>query len=188
MGRQINYYLELTGFLPVAELALSLGCQIVQEDQRRGTVTVGQDLQLLTEDRGICCFFHLPSAGPLTVASLDGRERLCRSACPCENAVIEAGFSRILPGAKEITRARLFSSTGYYDSSGAFLPRPDAAAKVYRALVRLVKKLAPCSPLTDTYISSRDETYGQELSYTRKVYISPLCLRLRENEGYTLSM
>lgn len=169
MGRQINYYLELDGLLSLSERALSLGCQIVREDLWAGCVTAGHDIGLIAGEEHVRYYFHLPAAGPLMVETFDGKERLRRFACPCENAVIEAGFSRILPETREIVWARLFSSSGYYDQTGAFLSRPRCIDRVYSTSARLVKKLAPSTSVTNAYIS----TCGQERTYTRREYISP---------------
>lgn len=175
-SKQINYWLEFDGFLQVAQKALELGCTIIREDLNTGTVTEG-DLSLITEEPRVSYYFHLPEAGNIAVKNYGNGERLDRIANECENSIIEAEYSRIDDQGKQIMRARLFLSTGYYDSNGDFIYRPDCIVKVYNSLARLVKKLAPYTELSDNY---------QGTIYTHKEYVSPFYLNLRNNKGYSL--
>lgn len=191
MGKQINYWLENEGFVLLAQKALELGCEIVREDlskYERTKVTVSRDLDIVTDEDGAYYFFHLPEAGRIEIKNYDCGERLNRVFNECENSIIEAGYSRIIREEKHIRRARLFLSTGYYDKNEVFIYRPDCIVKVYNSLARYLKKLAPYTEITDTYISTRNENYLQPVEYKHKEYISPYCFELRKNEGYSLGM
>ncbi|MDE7399728.1 MAG: hypothetical protein K2N06_09400 [Oscillospiraceae bacterium] len=185
-SKQINYWLEFDGFLQVAQKALELGCTIIQEDMNAGTVTEGGELALITDEMRVSYYFHLPGAGNIAVKSINSGERLDRFANECGNSIIEAGYSRIIEQDKKISRNRLFLSTGYYDDDGNYIYTPDCIVKVYNSLARLVKKLAPYTELTDSYTSIKDDNYGQTVEFKHKEYVSPLCLNLRNNEGYSL--
>ncbi|MBD5112269.1 MAG: hypothetical protein HDT42_07030 [Ruminococcaceae bacterium] len=185
-SKQINFWLEFDGFMQIAQKALELGCTIIREDMNAGTVTEGSDLALITDEMHVSYYFHLPEAGNIAVKSTDSGERLDRFANECGNSIIEAGFSRIIEQGKKISRNRLYLPTGYYDDNRNFIYSPDCIIKAYNSLVRLVKKLAPYTELTDSYISVDDDTYGQTLKFNHKEYVSPLCLNLRNNEGYSL--
>ena len=102
------------------------------------------------------------------------------------NRVIQAGFSFKNDEAKKITRSRLFVISGYYDDKGEYVARPEYVTKVYNKLVRVVKRIAPYTELTDTYISSRDEDYLQEKEWKHKEYISPRFLQLKMSQNYKL--
>ena len=187
MGKQINYWLEFDGFLLLAQKALDLGCTIVREDlgEKNCTVTESRDIGIVTGESRTCYFFHLPEAGDISINKYDCGYRLNNISNDCENSVIEAGFSRIITESGEISRARLYLTTGYYDSGCTFVYRPDCIVKVYNSLARYVKKLAPYTELTGSYISMKDENYGQRVEYKHKEYISPYWLK-RMDEGYSL--
>ncbi len=50
----------------------------------------------------------------------------------------------------------------------------------------MVKRLAPYTELTDTYVSMNDDDYLQEKEWKHKEYISPQFLRLKLTEDYRL--
>lgn len=58
--------------------------------------------------------------------------------------------------------------------------------KIYNKLVRTVKKIAPYTVLIDKYISTKDDTYLQEVEWKNKEYISPQYLNLKECKNYHL--
>lgn len=187
MGKQINYWLEIDGFKPLAQKALELGCEIVREDLSkydRTRVTVSRDLDIITDENGAWYFFHLPEAGKIEIKEFDCGERLNHNFNECMNSIIEAGYSRVITEEKHIRRARLYLSTGYYDKNEVFIYRPDCIVKVYNSLARYVKKLAPYTEITRSYIDRN----GAKAEYKIKEYISPYCLGLFENEGYDLGM
>ena len=184
MGKQINYYMEYACFCRLAEKALSLGCEIIQDIHadsiRRGC---SADLVMPACKR---YFFHVPEAGEVTVRQdMNGKLFVDSGYSASGNALIEAGFSYISPEERHISSARLFCMTGYYDENSVWIGRPACVTKIYNALARYVKQLAPYTELTDTFVSTRDETYLQETEYRHKEYITAGCLHLRET-GYRL--
>ena len=102
------------------------------------------------------------------------------------NTVIEAGFSFIHDNEKEITRSRLFVISGYYDESGEYITRPECLTRIYHKLVRIVKKTAPYTEITDHIISRHDHDYLQEKEWKHKEYISASCLELKVSKNYRL--
>ena len=162
-----------------------MGGEIVREDLSKYTksqVTISSDPDIITEEKGAYYFFHFPEAGNIKIDELECGQRLDHYFSECANSVIEAGFSRILTEEKRILRARLFLTTGYYDENHDFIYRPDCIVKVYNSLARYVKKLAPYTEITRQYLN-RD---GERDEYKTKEYISPYCLDLLTNEGYSL--
>jgi len=188
MGKQINYWMDYDSFVLLAQKALDLGCVIVKEDFSTGTIQKSTDTSVITQD-SINYYFHLPEAGILETEMINGKEKLKRAYCASGNTIIEAGYSHIWTDRKpkRISRARLFCISGYYAEDGEYIPRPDCLTKVYNNLARYVKKLAPYTELMDTIFSTKDETYGQEIEYKHKEYITDKCLNLRNNEGYKLN-
>ena len=87
---------------------------------------------------------------------------------------------------KKITRSRLFAISGYYDGNGEYVPRPDCLTKTYNRLVRIAKKVAPYTELTDYIISTRNSSYLQEKEWKHKEYVSPAYLALRTSQKYEL--
>ena len=182
MGKQINYWMEYESFLLLAQRAVELGCTVMKEDA--GKVIESADVGVVTPDQQVY-YFHLPEAGVAAVHVCGGRERVDHGFSASGNALIEAGYSFISED-KEIRRARIYCITGYYDGNGAYIARPECLTKVYSALARYVKKLAPCTELVDTRISMRDETYGEEYEYRHKEYVTKACLELVSREGCRL--
>ena len=134
-------------------------------------------------------FFHLPEAGEITIKTRDDDSEYIDSGyTSSSNALIQAKYSYIINELerKHITSARLYCISGYYDSNGEYIPRPDSLTKVYSSLARFVKRIAPYTELTETRVSMSDENYGKEYEYARKVYITQACLELKVNEGYEL--
>ena len=181
MGKQINFWLEFESFKVLAQKALDLGCEIVREDLSKydkTQVTVSRNIDIITEEKGAYYFFHLPEAGDIEIEELECGQRLDHNFSESGNSLIEAGFSRVLKEEKRILRARLYLPTGYYDKNDAYIYRPDCIVKVYNSLARYVKKLAPYTEFTRSTINGE---------YKTKEYISPYCLDLLNNKGYSLS-
>lgn len=185
MGKQINYYMGYQDFLTIAQKALECGCKILKAVD--GKYVQGDSVDFVTEDEKRY-YFYLSEAGELCAKILPNGHEMIGGYGASGNVVIEAGYSYINVGNKQITRARLFINTGYYDEQGQWVPRPDCLEKVYNRLMRVAKKLAPYTELVDTYISRREEDYLQEREYKHKEYISNECLLLREEQGYKLSL
>ena len=184
MGKQINYWMERDSFLLLARRAVELGCTIAKEDPVSGKVIESTDIGVVTADQKDYCF-HLPEAGALAIRVYNGRERVERGFSASGNALIEAGYSFVTEQ-REIRRARMYCITGYYDENGDYIPRPECLTRVYQALVRYVKKLAPYTELVDTLTSIRDENYGGEYQYRHREYVTPACLALASSEGCQL--
>lgn len=183
MGKQINYYMEYESFLRLAEKALSLGCEIIR-DTHADSIVRGHSLDVVTPDV-IRYYFRVPEAGDITSGTdLDGRQYV-NTTPESGNCLIEAGFSKIWHEEKRIGRNRLYSSTGYYDAGGTFIYRPACVTKVYNALARYAKKLAPLTETVEMQISIADETYLQEVERRSKQYITACCLQLQRS-GYAL--
>lgn len=159
MGKQINYWMDYDNFLLVAQKAVDLGCYIIKEDAQTGKVIKSKDIEIIKEDRKDYYFY-----------------------------LAEAGYSYITNSGKKktISRARLYCISGYYDESGEYIERPECLTKVYHALARFVKKVAPYTELTDVLISNRDENYGEKYEYKHKEYVTEKCLKMRNEEGYRL--
>ena len=195
MGKQINYWMDYDNFLLLAQKALDLGCRIIREDLDAGKVTESGDIGIVVpygKHKRINYYFHLPEAGDVKIKIYNGMERLDHGFSATGNAVIEADYSFVLReqagvcgmrGRREIMRARIYCITGYYGEDGEYIPRPECLTKVYNALARYVKKLAPCTEFTDTRISMREENYGEKVEYKYKEYVTKACLEMVEREG-----
>lgn len=182
LGKQINYWMGYKDFLQIAQTALNCGCVIVKTVNKK--LVYGKSLDMVTKQESFY-YFYVPEAGELTVRSIYGRETI-GGYNSSGNVVIEAGFSVQKDDQKLITRSRLYVSTGYYDEHENFIARPDCVTKIYNKLVRMVKKLAPYTELTDTYISTDDSDYLQEKEWKHKEYISPHFLELKLTQNYRL--
>lgn len=184
MGKQINYWMEYDSFLLLAQKALDLGCIIYHEDRKQGIVCHGENLNIITKENNQY-FFYFPEAGEICITESGKSKTIC-GFNGNENVIIEAGYSYIHDAPqKEILRNRLYCSTGYYDTSGEFVYRPECLDKVYGCLARFAKKIAPYTEITDIIVSSRNEDYGQKSEWRHKEYITPFCLE-RRNSGYRL--
>ena len=174
MGKQINYWMGYEDFLQIAQSALDNGCIIMKKVD--GKYISGQDINIITEDIHTY-MFYLREAGEMQIETVNGNEYISFYS-PSGNTVVEAGFSYQRDDKKEITRARLFVTTGYYDKEGIFISRPDCLTKIYNQLVRVVKRVAPYTELTDSYISRREIDYLQEVEWKHKEYVAPSCFEL----------
>lgn len=184
MSKQINYYMDYAAFLRLAEKALELGCEIIR-DEHTAEIARGFSAEIVTPE---CSryLFHIPEAGEVTFGQdMYGKYYANSNYSASGISLIEAGYSYIDAGEKRIYSARLYCITGYYDENKVFVSRPDCVTNAYNALARYAKKLAPYTELTDSCISTRDETYLQEIERKCKKYITPHCLNLW-NEGYAL--
>lgn len=183
MGKQINYWLGYEDFLKIAQAALDCGCIIVRPAPEK--VLYGQTLDLVTERESRYCFY-VRSAGKLTGEGIPADRRKIGGYTAFGNTAIEAGFSIPNREKRVIPRSRLYVISGYYNDTGDYVPRPDHVTKLYNKLVRVVKKLAPYTELTDTYTGIESGDHLQEKEWKHKEYVSPQFLRLKLREGYTL--
>ncbi len=176
MGMQINYWMEYEKFCELAETALSLGCIILKHDLDNGKVVQSRDISIVTKN---CCnyYFYLPVAGTLNIKNTEFGERVDNGYNESGNSIIETGYTRIREKEKQISSNRLYLSTGYYDKNEKFIYRPDSIVDVYKKLARKVKKLAPYTELVEPL---------KEKDWVHKEYVSPYCLELRNEKGYSL--
>ena len=185
MGKQINYWLGYEDFLKIAQAALDCGCIIIKKVS--GKLVYGQTLDIVTEHEHYY-WFYVPEAGDLSGKTFPFSDIDVQSYLPAGNTVIEASFSFRNDKSKTITRSRIFVISGYYDEQGEYVSRPECVTKVYTKLVRVVKRVAPLTELTDKYISTKDDTYLQELEWRHKEYITPEYLYLKESNNYKLTV
>lgn len=182
MGRQINYYMGYEDFLLVAQQAIASGCKILKTDN--GKVLIGDTIDFISKDVNRY-YFYVPEAGELGIQISNGRESI-GGYSPSGNVTIEAGFSKVDPEHKRISRARLFSITGYYDPEGNWIERPSSVTKIYNKLVRTVKNVAPYTEIVDAITSISDDDYLQKREWRHKEYISEALLYLRNDAAYKL--
>lgn len=182
MGKQINYYIGYNDFLSIAQKALDSGCEILAVEQ--GRVLRSNHISIVTPDR-YNYYFYLPEAGPLDIQIRNNQETI-GGYNASGNVLIEAGFSRINHSGKTISRARLFSISGYYEVGGEWVERPACMKKLYDKLVRLVKKTAPYTELTDLIFSTIAGNCGSTYEWTHKEYITPELLALKNDKKYKL--
>ena len=183
MGKQINYYMEYESFLRLAEKALSLGCEIIR-DAHADSIVRGCSLDVVTPDV-IRYYFRVPEAGDITTGTDLYGKLYVNTTLESGSCLIEAGFSMIWHEEQRIGRNRLYSSTGYYAEDGTFIYRPECVTKIYNALARYAKKLAPPTETVEMRGSIADETYLQEIEHRSKQYITAYCLQLQQ-AGYAL--
>lgn len=177
MGKQINYWMDYESFCELATVAIDLGCIIVRMDKNTNKVIQSKEISIVTRE----CFdyyFYVPKAGELTIGNNEFGEYIDRGYSETQNAIIEAGYSRISDEEKKICEHRLYSITGYYKDE-EFISRPACVEDIYKKLVRKVKKLAPYTELVDIHKESGAE-------YIHKEYITPHYLKLRNEKGYSL--
>lgn len=185
MGKQINYWLGYEDFLQIAQAALDCGCIIIKKAS--GKLIYERTLDIVTEQEHDY-WFYVPEAGVLSGRTIPfNDDELLQSYSPTGNTVIEAGFSFRDDKSKIIARSRLFVISGYYDEQGEYISRPECVTKIYNKLVRIVKKVAPLTELTDKYVSTKDDTYLQELEWKHKEYITPEYLNLKKSDNYKLT-
>ncbi len=186
MGKQINYWLGYEDFLKTAQVALDYGCIIIKKVS--GKLIYERTLDIVTGHE-YRYWFYVPEDGGLSGRAIpfNDDDRL-PSYSPAGNTVIEAGFSKRDDKSKIITRSRLFVISGYYNEQGEYISRPESVTKIYNKLVRIVQKIAPLTELTDKYISTKDETYLQELEWKHKEYIAPEYFNLKESNNYKLTV
>lgn len=183
MGKQINYWIDYEDFLEIAQTALDCGCIIIRSSSEK--MMYGQSLHIVTEE--ICqYYFYLPEAGKMMSQQIPFPAEQVIGYNAAGNTVIEAGFSFINEKEKEITRSRLFTTSGYYDETGEFIVRPECLTKVYHKLVRTAKKVAPYTEIVDYITSIHGNDYLQEKEWRHKEYVSPSCLALKVLKNYRL--
>lgn len=184
MGKQINYWMGYEDFLQIGQAALEQGCIIIRSVSWK--LEYGRNMDMITKSEHNY-YFYVPEAGNVTGRTVPFKDSQGIGNYSAEgNTVIQAGYSLRNDEKRELCRNGLFVISGYYDSDGEYVPRPMCVTKVYNKLVRIVKKVAPYTELTDTYISMKEEDYLQKKEWRHKEYISSEFLRLRTDEDYKL--
>lgn len=185
MGKQINYWLGYEEFLQIAQEALDCGCIIMKAVSEK--LVSGRTLEIVTKDEHNY-WFYVPEAGDLSGQTIPVEAKEICGYSSAGNAVIEAGFSFRKDESKKITRSRLFVISGYYDEQGEYIPRPECVTKIYNRLVRVVKKIAPYTELTDICYNYNEKNQCDSREYKHKEYITPEYFKLKECEHYKLTM
>lgn len=180
---QINFWMEYDAFVQVAQAALSYGCVIIKKTAD-GKHISGTDISMISKDAQ-SYYFYVPEAGAFPVETIHGYEFIAHGVSAL--TVILADYSIISEGEKEITRGRLYTSPEEFGEND-YVSRPDCVTNIYNKLVELVKKLAPYTEFTDTYISTKETEFLQEKAWVRKEYISPQILQQKMKENYVLSL
>lgn len=189
MGKQLNYWMDYDSFVLLAKKALELGFVIYRSKaDENGKLVFGTNIDMVTKDEKRY-FFYLPDAGEIVISVCNGRETVNHGIGKGSNVIIEAGYSYVNEKHKDkqITRSRIYCTTGYYDDDGTFIERPEVLTKAYNSLARYAKKLAPYTELHDLRICLKDDYYGQTFEYIHKEYVTAWCLQKRE-EGYKLRL
>jgi hypothetical protein len=169
MGRQIEYYMELDSYKLLVKKAFELGFKVIEGQNNikiyncfDGIVFPKQHL-----------YFYLEEAGNLIIKD-NGYLDLFSS------PLIESGFSFINANKKEITKSRLWVSSGSWLDNDTFIQRDKILDKRYSALVRFVKKLAPN---TEVEVKSQNPMYDGK-KFINKVYITPFLLEKINSSEY----
>lgn len=184
MGKQINYYIGYNNFLKIAQQALDSGCEILKKEN--GKIIHSNSIDIVTQDTNRY-FFYLPEAGDLTFDIRNGEEYI-GGYHSSGNVIMEACFSIVNHDDKKISRARIFSITGYTDEHGNWNARPVCVKKVYEKLVRAIKKVAPYTEIVDVIISTAEDSYGKTREWKHKEYISAELLALKMEGGYKIGL
>ena len=181
MGKQISFYIEYDLAVMLAEKALEYGCMIIKNDAVNGIVTESDTTDIISEKFDIY-YFHVPEAGKYCVKKSGDREII-------DDGYNESGITLIefMPTVfrnekKEIQRGRLFCISDYYDEEGQVIKRSDRVTKVYNALSRYVKKIAPYTEVEHRVFNPM---YSGKKT-TTKEYISKECFSLVEEKDYAL--
>lgn len=181
LGKQINYYIEYDSFVLLAQKALDLGCKIIKEDLLKGVVIESDSIDIISEECKVY-YFYIPEAGKYKVEMIGNKERIDYGYSASGVTMIEARMSTILNDNKEITRGRLYCVTDYYDEEGNLIKRLDLVTKIYNALARYVKKLAPYTDVEHYVLNPMYE--GKKV--LTKEYITSKCLAYVEKDGFKI--
>lgn len=179
MGKQLNYYMNYNGFLDVAQYALDIGCKILKKEKE--IIICSEDIRIVSSDTSRY-YFYLPQAGALDIQKRNNVEYV-GGYNSSGNVIIEAGYSVVDHAKQKISRARIFSITGYYDTYGNWIARSECVKKAYDSLSRKIKKIAPYTEITDFIVNSPDV---EPKEWKHKEYIMEELLALKVSAGYEL--
>lgn len=160
MGRQIEYYIELESFKLLVKKAFELGFKVLQGQN---------DLQICSSFNEVTfwnrIYFYLEEDGQLIVKDYG---YIDTSSSP----VVESGFSFIDEKKRTISKARIWVSSGFWESDDNFIKRNELLDKKYSSLMRYVKKFAP---YTEVEVKSQNPIYDGK-KFKSKEYITPFLL------------
>ena len=166
MGRQINYYMEADVFKTLLQKAIDLEFQILQNNYTTTEAVTRLDDVLFTDNNNRY-YLYLPEAGSLIYKETGWLDDM-------QSPVIEANYSTVQNNV--VSRARLWTPTGYWNNEDIFIYRPEKLDKKYSSLVRFVKKLAP---YTEIPVTSRNRS-----TFMSKCYITKSLLESVESGQY----
>ena len=181
MGKQISFFIEYDLAVMLAEKAIEYGCKIIINDAVNGIVTESDTTDIISEKFGVY-YFHVPEAGKYGVIESGDRKTIDAGYNKSGITLIEFTPTVFCNEEKELHRGRLFCISDYYDEEGRVIKRPDCVTKVYNALSRYVKKIAPYTEV-EHYVFN---TMYSGKKFTTKKYISKECLSLVEENDYAL--
>ena len=165
MGRQIQYYMELEMFMLVTKQALELGFTIIQGKK---DFTILKSIDSVDFNQRLYLYLSLDNY-PLRISNNGFIDEL---SCP----IIEAGFSRINDQNLQISNARLWVSSGFWDNGEKYITRSDELDKKYSMLVKYIKK--------STIFTEVEVRTHSGMKVKSKEYITPFCLDLVKTKQY----
>ncbi len=177
---QISYWMGYEEFVQLAQFATERGCLILKNDVD-GKLLYETDANAITKNV-YDYYFYIPQAGTLQTTCIGKKEWVDLTSSA--HLFIRAGFSYIDKKKRKITRGRLYSRPCSYFEE---LPRPDCVTTLYHDLVDFVKKIAPTTKITDSYLSTKAQDFLQECTWIRTSYITSSLLELTEHENYNIS-
>ena len=181
MGKQIEFYIEYEMTVMLAKKALEYGCKIIKDDTVNGIVTESDTTDIISEKFGFY-YLHVPEAGKYSVIKSGARESLNHGYNASGITLIELLPTVFRNEEKVLQKGRLYCISDYYDEEGQVIKRPDCVTKVYNALARYVKKIAPYTEVEHYVINPM---YSGK-KFTTKKYISKECFSLVEEKDYAL--
>lgn len=170
MGRQIEYYMELDSYKSLVKKAFDLGFKVIIEEQNN--VKIYGCFETLTFSKR-SMYFYLEEAGQLIIKENGYIDSL-------SSPLIKSGFSYINEKKKEISKSRIWVSTGFWSNNEEFIHRNEVLDKKYSSLMRYIKKLAP---FTEVEVKAQNPMYEGK-KFIRKVYITPFLLKKIEAGEY----
>jgi hypothetical protein len=161
MGRQIEYYMELASYKLLVKKAFELGFKVIEG---QNNIKVYNCIDELVFSKGHF-YFYLEEAGQIVIKD-NGYLDLFSS------PLIESGFSFINENKKEITKSRLWVSSGSWSNNDTYIQRDEVLDKKYSVLMRFVKKL---TQYKEVGVKAQNPMYEGK-KFIKKVYITPFLL------------
>lgn len=169
MGRQINYYMEVDSYKLLVKKALELDFKVIDRLSNFKIYSYFEEVNFSKNE----LYFYLEEAGGLIVKENGFIDTL-------SSPIVESGFSYINDNKKEVSTARLWVSTGFWNNESEFIGRSEILDKKYSSLMRFVKKVAP---YTEIKVKARNPLYNGK-KFVRKEYITPFLLEKAKSGEY----